>query len=248
MRILGIDTSAGAASVALCDEKQLLGEFFINTKLTHSETLMPMVKALLDDTRLTLGELDALAVSSGPGSFTGLRIGIAAVKGMAFARQLPCAGVSTLEALAYNLRGFEGVVCAAMDARCDQFYTALFVAKGGAVSRLSEDSALTAQEVADRLHEINGPIFLVGDGASLCYNSYKKIKADEGRVFLAPEHLLFQRASSVCALARGILSQGGAQSADALVPTYLRLPQAERERLAREGNTGTAQSASPAAP
>ncbi|MFA9380516.1 MAG: tRNA (adenosine(37)-N6)-threonylcarbamoyltransferase complex dimerization subunit type 1 TsaB [Acetanaerobacterium sp.] len=230
MLILGLDTSAGAGSVAVCDETRVLGEFFINTKLTHSQTLMPMVQALLESTQLSIADIDAYAVASGPGSFTGLRIGIAAVKGMAMAAAKPCAGVSTLQALAYNLRGFEGVICPAMDARCNQVYTALFCAKDGGIDRLSEDGAMTVDELAHRLSQFDEPVFLVGDGASLCYN---KMSMDIPGVRLAPEHLVYQRAAAVCRLGLEAVRDGKAQSAQTLAPNYLRLPQAERELRAR---------------
>ncbi len=232
MTILGLDSSAGAASVAVCDQTGVLGEFFINTKLTHSQTLMPMVQSLLENMQLSLAQIDAFAVACGPGSFTGLRIGIAAVKGMAMASGKPCAAVSTLHALAYNLRGVEGIVCAAMDARCEQVYTALYRAQGGKLSRITEDSALAVSELASQLQQFAEPIFLVGDGASLCYN---KLSCEIAGLRLAPEHLVFQRASSVCALAAEQVLTGNTQSAAALAPAYLRLPQAQRELLAKQG-------------
>lgn len=231
MIILGVDTSAGAASAALCDETRILGEFFINTKLTHSQTLMPMVQALLENTQLSSDQIDAYAVSNGPGSFTGLRIGLAAIKGMAMATEKPCVAVSTLHALAYNLRGFEGMVCAAMDARCEQVYTALFRAHGGEITRVTEDAALSIEELARQLTQFAEPIFLVGDGASLCYN---KLNKELLGLRLAPEHLVFQRASSVCRLGMLEVQKGSAQSAQSIAPAYLRLPQAERELRARQ--------------
>ncbi len=231
MKILGIDTSAGAASVALCDDERVLGEFFINTKLTHSQTLMPMVQSLLENTQHALEDVDAFAVANGPGSFTGLRIGIAAIKGMALAADKPCAAVSTLHALAYNLRGFEGVVCAAMDARCEQVYSALFRAQGGGIIRIGEDGAQSIEELARQLSQFAEPIFLVGDGASLCYN---KLNTELSGLCLAPEHLLYQRASSVCRLGLADVSGGNMHSAQSLMPAYLRLPQAERELRARQ--------------
>lgn len=232
MTILGLDTSAGAASVAVCDQTGVLGEFFINTKLTHSQTLMPMVQSLLENAQLSLEQIDAFAVSCGPGSFTGLRIGISAVKGMAMATGKPCAAVSTLHALAYNLRGVDGVVCAAMDARCEQVYTALFRAQDGVLLRLTEDSAITVVELSRQLTQFSEPIFLVGDGASLCYN---RLNSEIASLRLAPDHLVFQRASSVCALAATQVLSGNTQTAASLAPAYLRLPQAERELRARQG-------------
>ncbi len=233
MRILGIDTSAKAASAAVCDETQLLSEATVNTKLTHSQTIMPMVQSMLENAHISLQEVDVFAVSHGPGSFTGLRIGIAAVKGMAMALQRPCVGVSTLEALAYNLRGFEGIVCAVMDARCNQVYTAAFHANRGNLIRLTDDSAMQIEELSRYLSQFNMPIFFVGDGAYLCYNN---INTSIPNVFVAPEHLVNQSAASVCMLAHKILSAApeAAVSAEKLAPVYLRLPQAERELLQKQ--------------
>ncbi|SDM80127.1 tRNA (adenosine(37)-N6)-threonylcarbamoyltransferase complex dimerization subunit type 1 TsaB [Acetanaerobacterium elongatum] len=228
MVLLGIDTSAKAASVAICDETQLLAEAMVNTKLTHSQTIMPMVQSMLENAHIALNQVDAFAVSAGPGSFTGLRIGIAAVKGMAMALNKPCVAVSTLEALAYNLRGFEGIICAVMDARCNQVYTASFRAHSGAVERLTEDSALPIEELIRQLTQFQEPVFFVGDGAGLCYNN-KNVCLFDAR--LAPEHMVNQSAASVCRLAleRMKAEPLAAVGAEAISPVYLRLPQAERE-------------------
>lgn len=228
MILLGLDTSAKAASAAVSDETQLLAEAMVNTKLTHSQTIMPMVQSMLENAHIALNQVDVFAVSVGPGSFTGLRIGIAAVKGMAMALQKPCVAVSTLEALAYNLRGFEGIVCAVMDARCNQVYTASFRASGGAVERLTEDSALPIEELDRQLKQFHEPVFFVGDGAYLCYNN-KNMCISNAR--LAPEHLVNQSAASVCGLALERIKAApmAAVSAEAILPVYLRLPQAERE-------------------
>ncbi|MBQ5398457.1 MAG: tRNA (adenosine(37)-N6)-threonylcarbamoyltransferase complex dimerization subunit type 1 TsaB [Ruminococcus sp.] len=222
MKILAVDSSAKACSVSLVDEDKILGEFFINTSLTHSQTLVPMIDAVLKNTSTDIKSVDAFAVSAGPGSFTGVRIGVAAIKGMAMPLDKPCYSVSTLEAMAYNLRGENCVACAVMDARCNQVYNALFLIKNGKITRLCDDRALSIDELAEDLKSYNVKTVLVGDGAQLCYNSYKELSCD---IELAPEQQRYQRASGVAfaALTKEPMT------AESLMPTYLRLPQAERE-------------------
>ena len=221
--ILGIDSSAVTAGCALYDGK-IIAEQFLNNGHTHSETMLPMVESMLKNAGVTLADLDSIAVTAGPGSFTGLRIGIAAVKGMAVGAKKPCIAVSTLEAIAYNFIGFDRVVCACMDARCGQVYNALFKTEGGVVSRLCEDRAIRAEELSKELSDIEGNIVLAGDGAELMYNFTAR------GYELAPYPLRYQRGSGVCLAAAGKDTVNPA----ALMPTYLRLPQAERERLTRE--------------
>lgn len=231
MKLLAIDSSSLSASCAIMDNGSLVGEYFLHTRMTHSQTLMPMAQELLHRTETAIESIDGFALSAGPGSFTGLRIGISAIKGLAFGLDKPCLPVSTLEALAWNLQGFEGIACAVMDARCNQVYTAMFTVSGGNVSRLTEDMALSLDDLVKNIKNQNSPVFLVGDGANLCYNHLDQA----GQVRLAPATLLFQRASSVCACAHRQLLQGTQmQPADKLSPVYLRLPQAERELLRKQ--------------
>jgi len=226
MKILAIDSSATAASAALVEDGKVLGEFYINTRLTHSQTLMPMVDEVLKCTQTELADVDLFAVSAGPGSFTGVRIGVASVKGLAMAQGKPCVGVSTLEAIARNLEHVEGTVCAVMDARCQQVYNAMFTARGGELERLTPDRALSVEELSQECENYAKPLFLVGDGAKLCYN---KERFRELGAVLPPEPLVYQRACGVAKAAARVFAQGGAVSAAALMPFYLRLPQAERE-------------------
>ena len=226
LKLLALECSATAASAALCQEDKVVGEYFLSTGQTHSQTLLPMAEQLLATSGETLAGLDCLAVTTGPGSFTGLRIGIAAIKGMALGAGKPCVGVSTLEALAWNLRGFEGVATAVMDARCGQVYGALFALEEGGVSRLTPDAALTIDQLGELAGETQKPVFLVGDGALLCYNTLSE-KLPGLR--LAPPHLRLQRAASVGALALEKFRAGQAVDCGLLTPSYLRLPQAERE-------------------
>ena len=226
MKILAVDTSATAASVAVAEENKLIGEFSINTALTHSQTLMPMVDELLKNTGLSVNNIDAVAVNAGPGSFTGVRIGVAAVKGIAFPKNLPCVSVSTLESLAYNMLGNDCIVCSVMDARCSQVYNALFRVKGCTVTRMTDDRALSLTDLKNELRNINEKVVLVGDGAVLCS---KFLGEELENIMLAPFNNRIQTASSVAYAAFEKINNGETVKADELMPVYLRLPQAQRE-------------------
>lgn len=226
MKLLAIDTSAKVCSVALLEDASLLACASTNNTLTHSQTLMPMVDAMLTNAGYSLDDVDGFACAVGPGSFTGLRIGIAAVKGLAAGRGLPCVGVSTLAALGQNAQGFSGLICAAMDARCGQVYTATFLGENDQVTRLTPDEAISIEELQARLAEMNRPVLLVGDGAKLCERRF----AGAIPVQVAGELLRHQQAVSVGILAHQAFAQGDTLSADLLLPVYLRRPQAERER------------------
>ncbi len=222
--ILGIDSSAITAGCAVYDSGKLIAEQFLNTKHTHSQTLLPMVENMLKSAELTLSDVDIIAVTAGPGSFTGLRIGIASVKGMAAGAGKKCVPVSTLEAIAYNFVGVEGIICAAMDARCGQVYNAMFRSENGVITRLCEDRAVKASELYGELKALDGRIILAGDGAEILHT------ATEESFTLAPVSLRFQRGLGACLAAENKKPIEAA----ALMPSYLRLPQAERERLERE--------------
>ena len=231
MKILAFETSAKAASVALLEKGKLLGENYQNTGLTHSQTLMVMAEDMLKACGLTARDVDAVAVAAGPGSFTGVRIGVAAAKGFAWGAQLPCYGVSTLEAMARNLDVYQGYVVPAMDARRSQVYTAIFHADKGELTRLEEDMAISLAELGEKIKNFGQPVFLVGDGANLCYNTL--LEEVQGLV-LPSEHRMHQRAAGVALAAQAMADRGDPGNAAELTPNYLRLSQAERERLARE--------------
>ncbi len=234
MLILSIDSSATAASVALVDDSKLVGEFFINTELTHSRTLMPMISNLLLVVGKTVSDIELIAISTGPGSFTGVRIGVATAKGLAFADDIPCIGISTLESMAYNLNLTDCIVCAAMDARRDQVYNAMFRIKYGNIERLCEDRAISLADLKQDISENYSKehIILVGDGSRLAMRELMDLKT---YIELAPDSLLYQRASSVayCAKAKIALGQKPVKC-DKLLPSYLRLSQAERERAEKD--------------
>ena len=233
MKILAFETSAKAASVALLDGDKLLGESYQNTGLTHSQTLMVMAEDLLKQCGKTVADLTAVAVAEGPGSFTGVRIGVAAAKGLAWGRELPCYGISTLEAMAVSLGIWEGHICACMDARRNQVYNALFLADNGEISRVTEDRAIALAELKTELEHVDGPIFLVGDGALL---TYKTLSSGIPNLILPPEHRLYQRAVGVALLAEKKCAAGEPGDGNALSPNYLRLSQAERERAEKMKN------------
>lgn len=235
--ILALDSSAGPASCAVLrrhadGNRQILASSFINMRLTHSQTLLPMVGDTLKNAGMTIEDVDILGVSVGPGSFTGIRIGVAAIKGLAFPRNIPCAGVSTLAAMARNAQDlpFSGLVLGAMDARCQQVYTALFQCQDGHLTRLAPDEALVLDQLADRLKNqedfAGKSILVVGDGAQLCYNT---LKGAVPGLRLMPESLRYQQGIGVALEAASLADSGSLVPAERLLPVYLRLPQAERE-------------------
>lgn len=235
MLILALDSSAGPASVAIMEDGHLLGEYYVNTKQTHSQTLLPMVENLLRSLGKTCADFDLMAVSSGPGSFTGVRIGVSCVKGLAMPGNTRCCGVSTLEAIASGGRFLDGcILCAVMDARCGQVYNALFHAEKGRLSRLCEDRALSIENLGAECFRYGSQLVLLGDGAALCHRSFEAWGAR-----LAPEEIRFQRASGVAAVGLKMAAAGQSLSPAELQPTYLRLPQAERELKKRTEKEGS---------
>ena len=227
MNILALDTAGKTAAVAVLRDDTLLYETVSNTGLTHSETLLPMADAALKACGLTCADIGLYAVTAGPGSFTGLRIGLAAVKGMALPRQTPCAGVSTLAALAYGMAG-AGTVVGALDARRGQVYWAGFDLKTH--ERLTPDDAAPVEALEKFVSGCKKPLFFVGDGALLCYNRYSEVPG----VLPCPQPLRVLRAAGVALAARQLWQDGRAVPPAALLPDYHRLSQAERDRLARE--------------
>ena len=198
MLILAFETSAKAGSVALMEGGKLLAEDYQNTGLTHSQTLLSMAEALLRHCGKSPKDVEAVAVAAGPGSFTGVRIGVAAAKGFAWGAQLPCCGVSTLEAMAQNLGIWDGLVVCAMDARRNQVYNAVFEAYEGVLTRRCPDRAISLADLGEELKTETKPIFLVGDGSILCYNTLKDVVSG---LILPPEHRMHQRAAGVALVA-----------------------------------------------
>ncbi|MGN0982394.1 MAG: tRNA (adenosine(37)-N6)-threonylcarbamoyltransferase complex dimerization subunit type 1 TsaB [Candidatus Limivicinus sp.] len=226
MLILAFESSARAASVALVEDGRLISQYSQCSGLTHSRTLLPMAEDMLKNAELTLDRVDLFAVAHGPGSFTGIRIGVSTVKGLAWASDKPCVGVSTLEAMAWHGLAAGGLVCPVMDARRSQVYNALFRVENGRPVRLCEDRPIALSQLAEELQALNAPVFLVGDGAELA----EKFLGERGLACaVAPENLRWQSAWGV-AMAAVDKTPG---NADSLLPVYLRLSQAERERQER---------------
>jgi len=227
MKILALESSAKAASAALCEDGRLLCQYWQNSGLTHSRTLLAMAEDLLHNTQTRLEEIDALAVAKGPGSFTGIRIGVAAIKGLAWGADKPVISVSTLEAMSWHLQGYIGVLCPVMDARREQVYNAKFRWEKERPIRLCADRAVSVDALLQEAKNDKQTYFLVGDGAEMCYNSFTEHGLS---VQLAPEPLRLQSAWGVAMAAAQYLPE----PAYDLTPNYLRLSQAERERLERE--------------
>ncbi|MBR2742413.1 MAG: tRNA (adenosine(37)-N6)-threonylcarbamoyltransferase complex dimerization subunit type 1 TsaB [Clostridia bacterium] len=236
MIILSVDSTAKAAAAAVCDDEKPLSHVFLNTALTHSQTLLTLVDQALKNANLTIDDVGLFAVSNGPGSFTGVRIGVSLVKGLAFGRDVMCAGVSTLEALARNAEGFGGVCCAVMDARNNQVYNALFEINPCGFCRLTPDRAISTADLREELLKFDCSVILTGDGAELSYEALRDIK----NVSMANETARLQNAVSVARAAFYMYKEGKCVPASQLDVNYLRLSQAEREyeKKHKGDNTG----------
>lgn len=228
MKILALDSSAVVGTVALCEDSRLIALYTLNTGNTHSQTLLPMIESVLRSAEWEIDDVDLFAVSNGPGSFTGVRIGISTVKGLAFGKNIPCAGVSTLHALAYNLRECEGIICPVMNARRSQVYNALFSCKDGVLTRLCPDRALSIAELDAELCALDQPIYLVGDGYDITAQGFEQTQP----VPVLPERR-YQNAYSVALCGLEAYRAGQATDDASLSPVYLRPSQAERERNER---------------
>ena len=232
MKILAFDGTAKAASVAVIEDGRLLGHYTIDNGLTQSELLLPMAENLLGSLKLSFSDIDLFATSVGPGSFTGVRIGVSLVKGLAFGRNIPCVGVSTLEALAENLSPLSGILLPCMDARRGQVYSATFTSDGEKLERICEDRAVALSDLAEELREYEGrPIYLSGDGYAV---AYKALTSAGIKISKTPELLINESAVSVARVAMRMYEGGLVTNDSDLAPIYLRMPQAERERLERE--------------
>lgn len=224
--ILSIDSSAVTASAALTDGDNVIRSEFVNKGLTHSETLLPMIKRVMGD--VAYSELEAIAITAGPGSFTGVRIGVATAKGLAFKFSTPCIPVSTLEAIAYNFVNENAVICAVMDARRMQFYNALFKVENGKIERLTPDRAISLEDLQKELRQYEN-VIIAGDGARLCADN---IGLDNCRI--ADEELVYQNAVSLAKAAE----KNKKIPPEKLMPVYLRQSQAERELKLKKKNEG----------
>lgn len=231
MITLAFDSTAKAASVAVLKDGKALADYTIDNGLTQSELLLPMAEDMLKSLGLEFDDISLYATSVGPGSFTGVRIGVALVKGLAFGKNKPCVSVSTIEALAENLRGLDGIIVPAMDARRSQVYTALFRSDKDGLTRITEDLAIPLTELADRLSAYPCEnIYIVGDGYEVAHKALSSLGI---KLSATPIGLRLENAASVARVAEAIYQAGGAITDSEIAPTYLRVPQAERERLER---------------
>ena len=231
MKVLAVDSSSVTASVAILDGEKVVADFYLNAGLTHSQTLAPMVDLAVKNSGFKLSDLDFFAVTSGPGSFTGLRIGVATVKGLAVGCGKKCVGISSLLAAAWNCKDFEGIVCACMDARRSEVYSALFRASGGKLERLTADRAISLQDLKKELKNFNFKVKLVGDGAKMCYNSL--LEGEKDKFELSSEISRYVNAKMVAlASLDGYCEEKLLQPED-LNLQYLRLSQAERMILSK---------------
>lgn len=229
MKILALDSTAVVASAAVCDDEKLIALYTVNNGNTHSETLLPMVESVMKHSKTEMDEIGLFVSSNGPGSFTGVRIGSATVKGLAFDRNVPCIDVSTLEALAFNLRGFSGILCPVMNARRNQVYNALFRWADGTLVRLTPDRAISIEELQEELVSIGEPVYLSGDGYDITCKGFDRITPE-----FTPEVLRHQNAYSVARCGLAAYQRGEAKTDLTIAPTYLRPSQAERERNEKE--------------
>lgn len=229
MKILSLDSTAIVSTVAVCEDERLLAQLTLNNGNTHSETLLPMIESSLKLLKLNIDDIDLFACSAGPGSFTGVRIGVATIKGLAFGKGKPCVGVSSLEALAYNLLGNDGLICPVMNARRSQLYNALFICEGGKLRRICEDRLISVFDLEEELAGYTGiPIYLCGDGYDIAKDALTKISTQS-----TPTLQQYQSAYSVALCAYEAAKHELLTTDRELSPTYLRASQAERERLER---------------
>lgn len=231
MKILGIDSSGLVASAAIADEKNIIAEFTVNNKQTHSQTLLPMIEKVVDISGIELEQIDAIAIAAGPGSFTGLRIGSATAKGIGLALKKPVVSVPTLEGLAYRVSVFDGIICPIMDARRNQVYTGIYKMDKGNLVCLSEQKAVDIHEIMEELEKYDEKVIFLGDGVEVQRETIEKEFKKE--YCFAPIHLSKQSAAAVAVLGDIYFNQGKAEDAAEHKPIYLRKSQAEREREER---------------
>lgn len=233
MKILALESSGLVASVAVVTEEKLIGEYTTNFKKTHSQTLLPMMDTLLKMIGIPVQEMDAIAVSGGPGSFTGLRIGSATAKGLGLALNIPIISVPTVDAIAYNLFGTDAVVCPLMDARRNQTYTGLYTFDAQKMQCISGQKAVMINEIIDEVNTLGREVIFLGDGVPV-FRTYIEEHIQVPHRY-APIHLSQQRAGALGALALQYYQEGKYESAAQHQPDYLRLSQAERELAAKKG-------------
>lgn len=224
MKILAIDSSSTPASVAVTENETLLGEFTINIKRTHSEKLLPLIDLLLDTINIAASDIDAFAISAGPGSFTGLRIGMSVAKLMAQVSKKPLIAVSTLESLAMNVNTFNGYICPMIDARNNTVYSALYLCENGILTETEKPDAISVADLAQKLKTTDKKVLICGE-----YEKYVDSFANTAK---ASEHLTYQRAASCAVVAYRMIQNGVNTTPEEIVPLYIRESQAEQSKRA----------------
>ena len=239
MKILGLDSSGLVASVAVVEDDNLLAEYTVNYKKTHSQTLLPMLDEIVKMIDLDLKSIDAIAVAAGPGSFTGLRIGSATAKGLGLALEKPLVAIPTVDALAYNLYGTDGLICPIMDARRNQVYTGIYEFENGEMKVLESQMAVDIEVIAEKLCGYQKNVVFLGDGVPVFRQKLENgllagLTESGKQYYFAPAHVNKQRAGAVGTLALNYIRDGKVETADEHQPEYLRMAQAERERAEKE--------------
>ncbi len=227
MKILGIDSSSISGCAGVQIDGKIVADGFVNNGLTHSQTLLPLINEVLNKANLKAKDIDLIGITKGPGSFTGLRIGMATAKGLAAVYDTKCVAISTLEAIAQTADVYNGIICAVMDARCKQVYNALFKCENGNLTRICEDRAISIEQLENELSNFNDKVILCGDGTEVCKKTFVKVKP-----LIADEEYRLPKANAICALSEKYMND--AVASEKLTPVYLRLPQASRELLKKK--------------
>ncbi|MDD6644471.1 MAG: tRNA (adenosine(37)-N6)-threonylcarbamoyltransferase complex dimerization subunit type 1 TsaB [Oscillospiraceae bacterium] len=233
MKILGIDTSAKTSSVGICDDDKIVGELFLDKGLTHSETILPMIDEILTRNGLTLDDIDALAVNNGPGSFTGIRIGVAVVKGLAFEKNIPCYEVSTLDSIAYNCKDKNGLVVAVMDARRNQVYNANYIVSDGKAEKVIKDRSILIKDLYLEISEYDGDVFVIGDGQDKVKEFFEENNMTQDNFYFPDYYDNLQKGINTALIAYDCLENK--KCGEEILPLYLKLSQAEQELRKKRG-------------
>ena len=233
MKILGIDTSAKTSSVGICDDDKIVDELFLDKGLTHSETILPMIDEILTRNGLTLDDIDALAVNNGPGSFTGIRIGVAVVKGLAFEKNIPCYEVSTLDSIAFNCKDKNGLVVAVMDARRNQVYNANYQIIDGKAEKIKDDRSILIKDLYLEISEYDGDVFVIGDGQDKVKEFFEENNMTQDNFYFPDYYSNLQKGINTALIAYDCLENK--KSGEEILPLYLKLSQAEQELRKRRG-------------
>lgn len=233
MKILGLDTSAKTSSVGICEDDKIVDELFLDKGLTHSETILPMIDEILTRNKLSLDDIDALAVNNGPGSFTGIRIGVAVVKGLAFEKDIPCYEVSTLDSIAFNCKDKNGLVVAVMDARRNQVYNANYIVSDGKAEKIIKDRSILIKDLYLEISEYDGDVFVIGDGQDKVKEFFEENHMTQDNFKFPDYYDNLQKGINTSLIAYGDFENS--KSGEEILPSYLKLSQAEQELRKKRG-------------